>query len=217
MPQYRRRFRRKINELEESIEELGDITIINYELSIDLFQKYSEKKYNKIKENTEKIIKQSKDIENMCVTLLAMEQPVANDLRFVENSIKIANHLKRIGKLSVDIARIANEIKVNEIPQKPLESMNHMANEVRNMLNRSIRSFITENAEEAAELEEDDDVVDDLFDDFLVTVTEAMKNNTESIDTLVPFLLIARYLERIADRSESIGGRVLIMQKYQTE
>lgn len=217
MPQYRRRFRRKINELEESIEELGDITIINYELSIDLFQKYSEKKYNKIEENTEKIIKQSKDIENMCVTLLAMEQPVANDLRFVENSIKIANHLKRIGKLSVDIARIANEIKVNEIPQKPLESMNYMANEVRNMLNRSIRSFITENAEEAAELEEDDNVVDDLFDKFLVTVTEAMKNNTESIDTLVPFLLIARYLERIADRSESIGGRVLIMQKYQTE
>lgn len=215
MPQYRRRFRRKINELEESIEELSDITIINYELSIDLFQKYSEKKYNKTEENTEKIIEQSKDIENMCVTLLATEQPVANDLRFVENSIKIANHLKRIGKLSVDIARIANEIKVNEIPQKPLESMKHMANEVRNMLNRSIRSFITRNAEEAVELEEDDDVVDDLFDDFLVTVTEAMKSNTESIDTLVPFLLIARYLERIADRSESIGGRVLIMQKYQ--
>ena len=58
---------------------------------------------------------------------------------------------------------------------------------------------------------------DDLFDEFLVTVTKAMKEDTSTINTLVPFLLIARYLERIADRSESIGGRVLLMQKYHTE
>ena len=44
-----------------------------------------------------------------------------------------------------------------------------------------------------------------------------MKEDTSTINTLVPFLLIARYLERIADRSESIGGRVLLMQKYHTE
>lgn len=214
MPEYRRRFRKKISKLDDSIEELSNLTKENYEGAIDLFRNYSDKKYEVIQDNTAKIVEDSKNINDMAITLLAMEQPVATDLRFVETSIKVANHLKRIGKLSLNIADIANEIKIEKIPEKPLNSMNKMAEEVENMLSRSIRSFLTKNVEEAAELEEDDDIVDDLFDEFLVIVTEAMKEDTSTINTLVPFLLIARYLERIADRSESIGGRVLRINNY---
>lgn len=50
----------------------------------------------------------------MSVKILAMEQPVATDLRFVANTIKIANHLKRIGKLSFNMAEIANEIEIEK-------------------------------------------------------------------------------------------------------
>ncbi|MGN1322187.1 MAG: phosphate signaling complex protein PhoU [Methanosphaera sp.] len=217
MPEYRRKFRKQIRRLEDSIEELSNLTISNYEGAIDLFNNYSDEKYQKIEENTKEITAKSQEVEQMCLKLLAMEQPVANDLRFIESSIKISSHLKRISKLSIDIARIASELKVDEIPEKPLESMNKMAAETGSMLKRSIRSFLTRNSEEAAELEEDDDVVDDLFDEFLLTITKTMKENTDTIDVLVPFILTSRYLERIADRSESIGAKVLLMNKYETE
>lgn len=217
MPELRRRFRKKIREIEESTEKLSTLTIDNYKESIELFHNYNDEQYKIIEENTNRIVKESKEIYSMSVKILAMEQPVATDLKFVANTIKIANHLKRIGKLSFNMAEIANEIEIEKIPKKPLDSMDQMAQEVENMLNRSIRSYLTKNPEEAAELEEDDDIVDDLFDEFLVTVTKAMKEDTSTINTLVPFLLIARYLERIADRSESIGGRVLLMQKYHTK
>ena len=217
MPEYRRKFRKQIRRLEDSIEELSNLTISNYEGAIDLFNNYSDEKYQKIEENTKEITEKSQEVEQMCLKLLAMEQPVANDLRFIESSIKISSHLKRISKLSIDIARIASDLKVDEIPEKPLESMNKMAAETGSMLKRSIRSFITRNSEEAAELEEDDDVVDDLFDEFLLTITKTMKENTDTIDVLVPFILTSRYLERIADRSESIGAKVLLMNKYETE
>jgi phosphate transport system protein len=217
MPEYRRKFRKQIRRLEDSIEELSNLTISNYEGAIDLFNNYSDEKYQKIEENTQEITENSQEVEQMCLKLLAMEQPVANDLRFIESSIKISSHLKRISKLSIDIARIASDLKVDEIPEKPLESMNKMAAETGSMLKRSIRSFLTRNSEEAAELEEDDDVVDDLFDEFLLTITKTMKENTDTIDVLVPFILTSRYLERIADRSESIGAKVLLMNKYETE
>lgn len=217
MPEYRRKFRKQIQRLEDSIEELSNLTISNYEGAIDLFNNYSDEKYQKIEENTKEITAKSQEVEQMCLKLLAMEQPVANDLRFIESSIKISSHLKRISKLSIDIARIASDLKVDEIPEKPLESMNKMAAETGSMLKRSIRSFLTRNSEEAAELEEDDDVVDDLFDEFLLTITKTMKENTDTIDVLVPFILTSRYLERIADRSESIGAKVLLMNKYETE
>ena len=217
MPEYRRKFRKQIRRLEDSIEELSNLTISNYEGAIDLFNNYSDEKYQKIEENTKEITEKSQEVEQMCLKLLAMEQPVANDLRFIESSIKISSHLKRISKLSIDIARIASDLKVDEIPEKPLESMNKLAAETGSMLKRSIRSFLTRNSEEAAELEEDDDVVDDLFDEFLLTITKTMKENTDTIDVLVPFILTSRYLERIADRSESIGAKVLLMNKYETE
>lgn len=215
MPEFRRKFRKKINELDESIEELGTLTIENYKESIDLFHKYSDKKYEDVNNRTSIITDKNQEIYEMAIKILALEQPVARDLRFIENSLKITNNMKRIGKLSQNIANVANEIQNEKIPKEPLDSMTFMAKKVEEMLTKSIHSFITKIAEAAVELEKEDDVIDDLFDKITGTMVKTMKENPESINTLVPFLFVARYLERIADRSENIGARVLIMQKRQ--
>ena len=115
MPELRRRFRKKIREIEESTEKLSTLTIDNYKESIELFHNYNDEQYKIIEENTNRIVKESKEIYSMSVKILAMEQPVATDLRFVANTIKIANHLKRIGKLSFNMAEIANEIEIEKI------------------------------------------------------------------------------------------------------
>lgn len=214
MPEFRRKFRKKINELDESIEELGNLTIENYKESISLFHKYSDEKYEDVNNRTSIITDKNQEIYEMAIKILALEQPVASDLIFIENSLKITNHMKRIGKLSQNIANVANEIQTDKIPKEPLDSMTDMAKKVENMLTKSIQSFISKISEVAAELEKEDDVIDDLFDEILETVIKAMKENPDTINVLVPFLLVARYLERIADRSESIGARVLLMQKH---
>ncbi|MCD7781867.1 MAG: phosphate transport system regulatory protein PhoU [Methanosphaera sp.] len=215
MPEYRRRFRKKMNNLENCVEELCNLTVDNYEESSSIFNNYSDEKFEVVKENNELIYNKSHEVESVCVTLLAMEQPVASDLRFIENTLKIATHLRRISKLCLDIVNVATEINVESIPTEPLDTMNQMAQEVGNILKRGTRSFLTLNVEEAGELEKDDDTVDDLFDEFLLNTTKTMKDDPSTIDTLVPFILTGRYLERIADRSESIGDRVLLMDKYQ--
>ncbi|MDO5851086.1 MAG: phosphate signaling complex protein PhoU [Methanobacteriaceae archaeon] len=210
MPEYRRRFRRKMDNLHDEIEQAGNLTKESYELSISLFNDYKKENYEKVIENTTQITKTCDQVEKDCIKLLATQQPVASDLRFIEACIKVSSHLKRMGKLSRNIAEITDEIKVTAIPSQPLEIMNKMAKEVNSMLKRSIRSFLELNIDEASELEEDDDCVDELFDEFIIVVTESMKKNKDNIELLVHFLLIGRYLERLADRSENIGGRTIL-------
>ncbi len=217
MPEYRRRFRKKLNQLHEEVEILSDLAIKNYENAVSIFHKYSDNKFKKIENCTQSINDKSREIETQCVTLLATEQPVASDLRFIENVLKLAAHLRRIARQSLYIAKVAKDVDIENIPAEPLETLNSMASNVDNLLKRSIRSFLTHNPEEASELEEDNDVVDDLFDEFLLRITEAMKDDPSTIDTLVPFILTGRYFESIADRSESIGRRVILMEKYQNE
>ncbi len=217
MPEYRRRFRKKMNKLYDSIENLSELAINNYENAVSIYHKYSDDRFRKVEECTKTINDKSREIESECVRILATEQPVARDLKFIENALKMAAHLRRIARQSFYIARVAKDIDIEKIPQKPLETLNNMANNVDHLLKRSIRSFLTQNTEEASELEEDDEVVDDLFDEFLHTITDTMKKDSSTIDTLVPFILTARYFESIADRSERIGRRVILMEQYQNE
>ena len=88
MPELRRRFRKKIREIEESTEKLSTLTIDNYKESIELFHNYNDEQYKIIEENTNRIVKESKEIYSMSVKILAMEQPVATDLRFVAKHYK---------------------------------------------------------------------------------------------------------------------------------
>ena len=187
------------------IVEIKDQVNEDYLDAINLFENYDDAKYNKIEKNIEVIIDKTAQINLVAVELLATQQPLACDLIYIENCIKLADNFKRIAKLTHNIAQIANDIDVEVIPAGPLSTFKVMAQNVENMLKNSINPFLNKNKDEYLKIKSNDDVVDEYFDQFIVDVSDAMKEDSSTINALVQFLLIGRYLERIADRSEDMA------------
>ncbi|MCI5866965.1 MAG: PhoU domain-containing protein [Methanosphaera sp.] len=201
----RQNYRNKMDKIYTDIVEIKDQVNEDYLDAINLFENYDDAKYNKIEKNIEVIIDKTAQINLVAVELLATQQPLACDLIYIENCIKLADNFKRIAKLTHNIAQIANDIDVEVIPAGPLSTFKVMAQNVENMLKNSINPFLNKNKDEYLKIKSNDDVVDEYFDQFIVDVSDAMKEDSSTINALVQFLLIGRYLERIADRSEDMA------------
>jgi len=205
------RFRKKLRELKEEVKEMGHLTLKAQKYAMEVLTDFDEEKLKFVKESDENIEIMKFDLERRCISIIASEQPVAKDLRFIEASIKVGTHLKRMVDLSVNIAEAAENIKGEEIPEKPRENLIHMSNIVQMMVNKGIYSFLDQNMGIARELRKDDDNVDDLFDQVLDDITQSMFQDKDSISYLVHLLFVARFLERTADRAVSIGNRTIFM------
>ena len=204
-------FRKRLRELRDDVERMGKTTLKAYRKAIEAFISYDEdqvKEVFKIKDDMETM---SFSIEHKTMSIIAAEQPVARDLRFIEASLKVCSHFKRIAGLAANMAEVAKQIKDEKIPEKPMNDIKHMADIVESMISKSISSFVNQDMGIARGLHRDDDKVDDLFDIALEDITKTMFDEKDAIYYMVYLLFVARFLERIADRSESIGDRTIFM------
>lgn len=205
------RFQKKLDGLKEEVDKMGQATLKAYRESFSTFIDYDAELVNSVMETNRKVHDMGYQIEHDAMSIIAAEQPVAGDLRFIETSIKVSSHLKRIAGLASNIADIARHIKDEEIPEKPMFDLQRMADIVDGMVSKSLAAFLAKNMNVARELHRDDDKVDDLFDHALKDITKSMFQDKESISYLIYLLFLARFLERIADRAENIGDRTIFM------
>lgn len=204
-------FRKRLKELRDYMEDMGKTTLEAYKIAMDVLFNYDEDKIKKIIKSSEDVDQMNYLLEQKTMSIIAAEQPVARDLRFIEASLKVGSHFKRISGLAANIAEVSRHIKDEEIPEKPMNDLNHMADMVESMVSKSITSFLNQDMEIVRELHRDDDKVDDLFDITLKDITNSMFNEKDAIYYMIYLLFVARFLERIADRSESIGNRTIFM------
>ena len=204
-------FNERLNELKDDMRDMGKSTLMAYKDAISTLFDYDEELVKKVTETGEKIDKMSYLFENKSMSTIAAEQPVAKDLRFIESSLKVGSHLKRIGNLAVNIAEVARHLKDEDVPEKPMHDIKKMAYLVEKMVSKSLDSFLTENMDLSRELHYDDDVIDDLFDKALNDITKTMFDDKDAINYMVYLIFLARFLERIADWAESIGNRTIFM------
>ena len=204
-------FNERLNELKDDMGDMGNSTLMAYKDAISTLFDYDEELVKKVTETGEKIDKMSYLFENKSMSTIAAEQPVAKDLRFIESSLKVGSHLKRIGNLAVNIAEVARHLKDEDVPEKPMHDIKKMAYLVEKMVSKSLDSFLNENMDLSRELHYDDDVIDDLFDKALDDITKTMFDDKDAINYMVYLIFLARFLERIADRAESIGNRTIFM------
>lgn len=204
-------FRKRLKELRDYMEDMGKCTLETYTASVDVLFNYDEEKIKFIMDNNEKVNQMNYELEQKTMGIIASEQPVARDLRFIEASLKVGSHFKRMSGLASNIAEVATQIKDETIPEKPVKDLTRMAEIVESMVSKSITSFLNQDLETVRELHRDDDEVDDLFDTTLDDITKSMFDEKDAIYYLVYLLFVARFLERIADRSESIGNRTIFM------
>ncbi len=150
------------------------------------------------------------DIEEDCLKILALHQPVAVDLRFIIAVLKINNDLERIGDLAVNIAEravfLASQPKVNI----PIDLVD-MAQNAQSMLKKSIDALINHDAQLAHKVCVSDDIVDQMNRQMYLKVQDAILKNPEQITPLIHLLSVSRHLERIADHTTNIAEDVIYM------
>ncbi len=149
-------------------------------------------------------------IEEECLKVLALHQPVAGDLRFIVAILKINNDLERMGDLAVNIAERAVFLASRERPEIPLD-LPLMAEKTKGMLRRSLDALINRDSVLAREVLVADDEVDAMNRDMYVRIQEAIRRRPEQLESLIHLLSCSRHLERIADHATNVAEDVIYM------
>jgi phosphate transport system protein len=152
------------------------------------------------------------EIDDFAVSLLALQQPMAVDLRFIVASIKINNDLERMGDLAVSIAQRGLSL-LNEPVVKPMIDIPHIAALVQSMVRKSLDSFVTRDADLARSVLSSDDAVDSLHSASYHELISFMEQDPRNIRQSIDLLSIVRHLERIADHATNIAEDVLFLAK----
>jgi phosphate transport system protein len=148
------------------------------------------------------------DIESKCMSAIATQQPVATDLREILSVLKIVTDLERIADHCQDISKITIEL-ANKVYVKPLIDIPKMAKEVKKMIKMTIDCYIEQDVEKAVVICKNDDIVDDYFRTIFKDLEIIMKDKPDEIKQCMDFLMIAKYLERMADHSTNIAEWVI--------
>lgn len=149
-------------------------------------------------------------LEEECLKILALYQPVAVDLRFVIAVLKINNDLERIGDLAVNIAERAIQLANEEPIDVPFDFVG-MAEKVRAMLKKALDAMVNQDARQAREVCAADDEVDSIHKEMYPRIQAAIEKNPKHMAALLQFLGVSRYLERIADHATNIAEDVIYM------
>lgn len=149
------------------------------------------------------------EIEEECLKILALHQPVAVDLRFVVAVLKINNDLERIGDLAVNIAE--RGLFLARQPGVSAPGLLEMARKVQRMLSRSLNALVDMNPALAREVCAADDEVDALNRQVCEYVKASMCRGRDGVDILVHVLSVSRDLERVADHATNIAEDVVYM------
>jgi phosphate transport system protein len=152
------------------------------------------------------------EIDEACLRLLALRQPMAGDLRFVTSAMKIGVDLERMGDLAVNIAERA--VELNKVPLlKPLIDIPRMAKMAQTMVRDVLNAFINRDDLLARDVCCRDDEVDSLNDQIFRELLTYMMQDPATIPRAVGLILVGRYLERIADHATNIGEDVIYLVK----
>lgn len=150
------------------------------------------------------------EIEEDCLKILALHQPVAKDLRYVVSVLKINNDLERIGDLAVNISeRALNLARFPE--QKMTGKLFYMSEDVRDMLRKSIQSLVESDVHLAKQVIVSDDKVDDSNRQVFKEVQEELRKDPGKVEILIMLTSVSRQLERIADLATNIAEDVIYL------
>lgn len=206
----RKRFHQRLEELHTSLLEMGAIVEEVIELSIDGLKTQDLEKSDRAIELDKKVDQFEIDIEKQCINLLALETPVAIDLRTISTILKMITDLERIGDYAVNIAYDTKKLN-NKKLIKPLVDIPIMADITKRMVRGSLDSFVKEDADLAKDIAKMDDQVDEIYVKVYEELLEKIKDNNENIEQIIHLLFIGRHLERMADHSTNICENIVYM------
>lgn len=206
----REHFQKSLQKLNDTLLKMGGMVEKAIFNSIEALKKGDPKLAAKVVEEDSIIDKIELEIDDLCLELLATQQPMAVDLRFITTGLRIGTDLERIGDLAVDIAQRVLELS-NQPLLKPLEDIPKMAELAEKMVHKALDAFVKRDAQLARDLFQDERKADsyrNLVHDELVGI---MTRDPSVTPRALPLILISRHLERIADHATNIAEDVVYM------
>ncbi len=157
-----------------------------------------------VKDNESDIIQLERQIENRCVKLIMKQQPVAGDLKFISQAMKVGSHMGRIGRQTSDIAEIVLMMyETKDVPH--IENLEKMSSLTVENLRNAVVAYTNSDPELANLVVVNEDSIDEYFNLVKMEIIEKLRSSDEDSAKLIDILMISKYLERIADHSERIA------------
>ncbi len=204
------RLQKELQKLKKRILSLGTMVEERVRMAIKAVETRDEKLAKRIIEMDREIDENEVEVEEECLKILALHQPVAVDLRFISAVIKINNDLERIGDQAVNIAE-----RVVSIARRPPVTVPFdyklMAEKTETMLKESLDALVNLDADLAHKVCLKDDEVDDINREIYDKVKEAIRSHPDRVGYMINLLLVSRHLERIADLTTNIAEEVIYL------
>jgi phosphate transport system protein len=204
----RTRFHQELEELKHRILAMAGMAEQAVDLSVQAYSQRDIAMCQRVLNNEPAINRAEREVDEFAVDLLAMQQPMAIDLRFILAVIKINADLERVGDQAVNIAQRVLHL-VEYAPKDLPVDIPAMASKVRKMVRDALQCFIEGDADHAKRVLEADDEVDRMNKEAFANLSACMQDHPDSAAQALDALSIARNLERVADHATNIAEDVI--------
>jgi len=205
-----RHLQRETDRLKRKVLALGALVEENLRLAFQAIEERDAAKARKAIATDVLIDQNEVDVEEECLKILALYQPVAGDLRFVAAVIKINSELERIGDLAENIAKRALEL-LDEFPVTSPATVTVLVDRTSTILEHALDALVRQDAVTAREVLMADVEIDDLYRQLIDELKAMLRNDPDHMDAIVLLFSVARHLERLADHATNIAEDVLYM------
>lgn len=205
-----RKFDEELKNLKDKILKLGALVEEQVQNAVNALVKRDSNLGKDVIEKDTQVNRIEVEIDEECIRLIALRQPVGVDLRFITTAMKLVTDLERIGDLAVDICERAMELNLE--PQlKPFIDIPRMADISMQMLKGALDAFVNRDSKLAQEVCARDDEVDNLNVQIFRELLTFMVEDSHTISRAVRISYISKYLERIADHATNIAEMVVYL------
>ena len=200
----RNKFDMQLQHLNEQLIHMGELCEVAINRATTALQKGDIEQAREVREADEEIDQMEKDIERLCLKLLLQQQPVARDLRQISAALKMITDMERIGDQACEIADIIiseGRVEAPEIPR-----IGQMSEAAAKMVRDSVTAYVEKDLELSRNVMEADDEVDKMFEENKQELVEFIAQNKGNQGVkVIDLIMVAKYLERIADHATNIA------------
>lgn len=205
-------FDQELAELKSAILKMGELVQGLIAHSVQALQERNKNLAKSVIKDDVEVDRMELEIDERCISLIAIRQPKAVDLRTIMTGMRVGTDLERIGDLAEDIAERAIELAEQGL-LKPLIDIPEMAKLAQAAVKEVLEAFVSNDAEKALAVWDKEKQVDRLRDAVHDELLEIMSNDARTVPRAIPLLLVSRHLERIADHATNIAEDVVYMVK----
>lgn len=200
-----RHFHAQLAELKQRLIDMSSRAEELVDLAVDALLTRDEQKADAAIRGDHEVDQLELEVEGLAIELLALQQPMARDLRFIISAIKISSDLERVGDHAVNIAQCGLRLKALQSPMRIDPAIEDMARRARRMLSDALDAFVRGDGALGREVCTRDDQVDALHDSMFRVLLTHMMANPATINPSLEILLVSRNLERVADLATNIA------------